>query len=82
MTVARTGPTSAMSAKNRRNATAVHTTASPTTDHTTFSAGTADGKANAANGAYATAAIVSDAATTPIDGAPASQRESTIGPSA
>jgi len=39
MTVARTGPTSAISAKKMRNAAAEQTTARPTTDSTTCADG-------------------------------------------
>src|ERR671937_746845 len=55
MTVARTGPTSAISAKKSRNAAAEQTTARPTTDSTTCADGICPGHRNAASGAYATA---------------------------
>src|SRR5689334_6471532 len=80
ITVARTGPTSAISAKKTRNASAVHTTASPTTDSTTCADGIVAGHLTAANGAYRTAAITSDAATTPSAGTSFKRRERMIGP--
>lgn len=43
MTVARLGPTSAISSKKTTKASAVHTTASPTTDQTTFADGHSSG---------------------------------------
>src|SRR4051794_41895730 len=52
MTVARDGPTSAMRAKKTRNAVAVQTRASATTDAAAF-AGTDDGHETAAAGAQA-----------------------------
>src|SRR5205823_11051378 len=50
MTVARTGPTSAMSAKKTRNAAAEQTTARPTTDSTTCADGIFAGQCVAASG--------------------------------
>src|SRR5439155_17425752 len=64
ITVARTGPTSAISAKKTRNAAAEQTTARPTTDSTTCAEGMLPGHRIAASGAYATAESASDAATT------------------
>src|SRR4051812_47782782 len=80
ITVARTGPTSAIKAKKTRNASAVQTTASPSTDSTTCDEGTVDGQRIAANGAYRTVAITSEAATTPSAGTSLSRRERMIGP--
>jgi hypothetical protein len=50
ITVARTGPASAISWKKRTNASAVQTTASPTIDATTLASGTCVGKLNTAIG--------------------------------
>jgi hypothetical protein len=50
ITVARTGPISAISAKKRRNAIAVQTTPRPATEATTSADGIASGKLNAAIG--------------------------------
>jgi hypothetical protein len=81
MTVARDGPTSAMSAKNTRNAVAVQTRASATTDAAAF-AGTDVGHDTAAAGAQASALITSDAVTTLTAGRSASRRDSSCGPAA
>ena len=51
ITVARTGPISAISLKKRMNASAVQMTASVTTEATTSKDGNVDGRENAANGA-------------------------------
>jgi hypothetical protein len=82
MTVARTGPTSAISAKKQTNAIAVHTTASPTTEPSAFADGISPGRLNAAIGTYATAVTASEAAITPIAGSPESQRWRIAGPTA
>src|SRR5258705_9635214 len=50
-TLARAGPTSAISRKKIRNAAAVQTTASPAIDNSTLADGTADGQFRAASGA-------------------------------
>src|SRR4051812_49898420 len=63
MTVARDGPTSAMRAKKTRNAVAVQTRASATTDAAAF-AGTDDGHETAAAGAPARELSASGAAPT------------------
>jgi len=68
MTVARTGPTSAISAKKSKNASAVQTTASVPIAKSTRGEGMADGSCRSASGAYATAVTTSEAATTPIAG--------------
>src|SRR6266545_1932705 len=54
-----------MSAKNSRNAAAVHTTDSPTTEPVTVSAGQCPGSCTTANGRYATAVRASASAVTP-----------------
>ena len=51
ITVARTGPVSAINWKKRTKASAVQTTASATTEAFTFQPGNCDGKENAAKGA-------------------------------
>ena len=51
ITVARSGPTSAISAKKMRKAAAEQTTARPATDSTTCADGIADGQWVAASGA-------------------------------
>ena len=81
MTVARDGPTSAISAKKTRNAIAVHTSASARTDPTAF-ADTDDGHDTAAAGAHATELSANDAATTLTAGRSASRRVRMIGPTA
>ena len=50
ITVARTGPISAISLKKTTNASAVQTIPSPTTDAATFQPGTSSGSESAANG--------------------------------
>src|SRR5712692_535167 len=55
MTVARTGPISAMRAKKMRNASELQTSASTATDSSTPVLGMARGHCSAATGAYATA---------------------------
>src|SRR5206468_10770960 len=82
ITVARTGPTSAMSAKKSKKASAVQTTARPTTDSSTCADGLEAGQCVAANGAYTIAEIASEAATTPSAGTSLSLRERMIGPTA
>jgi hypothetical protein len=49
--VARTGPATPIRAKNTRNATAVHRTARPSTDSTTWDDGILEGQFTAASGA-------------------------------
>ncbi len=71
ITVARTGPASAISAKKSRKAIAVHTTASATTDPTTVADGVSLGRLNAAIGMYASAVTPSATARTPSAGTPA-----------
>src|SRR5205823_4583912 len=80
ITVARAGPTSAISAKKTRNASAVQTTARPATDSTTCADGVDDGQRVAANGAYTSAVSASDAATTPSAGSPPRLRDRITGP--
>jgi len=80
-TVARDGPTSAMSAKKTRNAAAVHTRASATTEATAF-AETDAGHETAAAGAHASELSASDAATTVTAGRSASRRVRISGPTA
>ena len=82
MTVARTGPTSAISAKKSKNASAVQTTASAPTAKSTRREGMAAGSCRSASGAYATAVTTSEAATTPIEGRWGSRRATMIGPTA
>ena len=82
ITVARTGPTSAINAKKQTNATAVHTTASPTTEPIAFADGVSAGRLKAAIGTYATAVTASEAAITPSAGRPESQRWRIAGPTA
>src|SRR6266566_4196781 len=77
-----TGPTSAMSAKKIKNASAVHTNASTPTEASTPADGTACGHCRAATGAYATAQTASDAAITPTDGRPDRWRARIAGPTA
>jgi hypothetical protein len=82
ITVARTGPTSAISAKKQTNAIAVHTTASPTTEPIAFADGVSVGRVKAAIGTYATAVTAREAAMTPMAGSPESQRCRIAGPTA
>ena len=79
MTVARAGPTSAISRKNKMNATAVHTSASPNTDQMTLALSWL-GHSVAATGAYPIAVKPNDAATTPSVGRSESCREIRMGP--
>jgi len=51
ITIARTGPTSLISAKKIRNAAAEQTTARPKTDSTTWAEGNLEGQLAAASGA-------------------------------
>jgi hypothetical protein len=71
ITVARTGPTSAISAKKSTNAIAVHTTASPRTDQIALHADVSLGRLTSANGTYATAVTAYEAEITPSAGRPA-----------
>jgi len=80
ITVARTGPISAIKAKKRRKATAVQTTARPSTDPITFPDGSVAGKLNAAMGANTTPVTASEAAITPSTGRSESQRWRITGP--
>ena len=82
ITVARTGPISPISAKNRRNATAVQTTASPITDASAAADGVSSGRRKAAIGAYTIVVSRSDSAITPSAGRPASHRWRMAGPTA
>src|SRR5437773_6705112 len=82
ITVARTGPASAISCVKRTNATAVQATARPTTEASTFQPGKLLGSEKAANGRYARAASAIETVTTPSEGASCSQRARMIGPSA
>jgi hypothetical protein len=68
VTVARTGPTSAMSAKNSRNASAVQTTPRVATAAITCPDGHACGSWVTAAGAYTSAASSREAAITPRAG--------------
>ena len=79
ISVMRAGPASAISANITRNAAAVQITARTTTEPAARAV-ISDGHRNIANGSYATAAIASDAVTTPIDGRWESLRLTMIGP--
>ena len=81
MTVARDGPTSAMSAKKTRKATAVQTSASAATLAADF-ADTEEGQVAAAAGAHARALIASDAITTLTAGRSARRLVRITGPTA
>ncbi len=81
MTVARVGPTSAMSAKNSRNANDVQTTASASSASSGL-ADTRSGTCSAATGAHPTAVRTRDVTTTPTAGRSLSRRLSTMGPAA
>src|SRR5262245_26033275 len=82
ITVARTGPISAMRAKKMRKASAVQTTARVTTDATTDADGELPTPANAVIGTYARAVTPSEAQTTPSGGRSASHRCRITGPTA
>jgi hypothetical protein len=81
-TVARTGPTSAISAKKITKASAVQTMLRPSTDAITRPAGTSVGKLVAAIGTYASAVIPSEAAITPNGGRSARKPARIAGPTA
>ena len=70
ITVARTGPISAINRKKRRNAIAVQTTASTATEPITARLGTECGHCNAATGAYPTAHSASATPITVTEGTP------------
>ncbi len=82
--VERTGPISPMSATRRRNASALHTTASTIIATMTSTEGTTVGHApvNITNGTYASAAPASETATMPTAGRSDIHRERIAGPRA
>ena len=82
ITVARTGPTSPISAKKTRKASAVQTTASVRTDANAAKEGVSSGTRVAANGRYTIAVRRSETAITPRAGKPESQRWRIAGPTA
>ena len=81
MTVARVGPTSAISAKKMTNAAAVQTAASPIIDQTTLAL-TWSGSETMAGAAHTTVVNNNDAVVTPTAGRSASRRVKTRGPAA
>ena len=82
ITVARTAPTSAISAKKSTNAIAVQTTASARTDQTALAGGASLGRLARANGTKASAVTASDTEITPSAGRSARYRWRITGPTA
>src|SRR5712692_6754589 len=82
MTVARTGPTSAIRRKKSRNATAVQTTPSTATAASTAEEGIVAGSWAILTGAYKSAQAPSETATTSRLGRSARRREMISGPKA
>ena len=80
MTVARAGPTSAISRKKIRKAAAVQITASAASASSTCAGGTADGQFSAASGAYTTEARTRHAAVIATGGTSVSFRVAISGP--
>ena len=78
--VARVGPISAISAKNKTNANPVHTAASPNTAAHALSGGAPVGRANHASGATTIATAARETETTPMLGTPARRRDTMNGP--